>query len=73
VPNAGKALIGDPTRRMLWKSMAAFVQDDYRMNEKLTLNLGLRYEIKTPIREAANPKRGRKDKGIVFHRVVVPS
>jgi carboxypeptidase family protein len=54
VPNAGKALIGDPTRRMLWKSMAAFVQDDYRMNEKLTLNLGLRYEIKTPIREASN-------------------
>jgi hypothetical protein len=53
-PSDGKTLFGSPRRRMLWKSFAGFVQDDYRMNEKLTLNLGLRYELKTPIREANN-------------------
>jgi Carboxypeptidase regulatory-like domain/TonB dependent receptor-like, beta-barrel len=31
-----------------------FVQDDYRVSPKLTLNLGLRYEFATPPRETAN-------------------
>jgi hypothetical protein len=54
IPSGGKTLLGSPRRRYLWKSFGAFVQDDYRMNEKLTVNLGLRYELKTPIREANN-------------------
>jgi hypothetical protein len=54
IPSGGKALIGNPSRRLLWKSFAGYVQDDYRMNEKLTVNLGLRYELKTPLREASN-------------------
>src|SRR6185437_3002830 len=31
-----------------------FVQDDYRVTDKLTLNLGVRYEITTPWTEVHN-------------------
>jgi hypothetical protein len=51
---AGKALVGDPTRRMLNYYMAGFVQDDWRLTPKLTLNLGLRYEYASPIKDSAN-------------------
>jgi hypothetical protein len=53
-PSGGKVLIGNPNRQMTWTSNAAFIQDDWRLNQKTTLNLGLRYEYKSPIREASN-------------------
>ena len=51
---AGKALVGNPTRRMLNTYTAGFVQDDWRLSQKFTLNLGLRYEYASPIKEANN-------------------
>lgn len=36
------------------KTYGFFVQDDWRVNDKLTLNLGLRYEVETPLVERNN-------------------
>ena len=34
--------------RMRQRSYFAYIQDDFRLNDKMTLNLGLRYEYVTP-------------------------
>ena len=39
---------------MVMRSTAAFIQDDYRVNSRLTLNLGLRYEYNFPAIEQRN-------------------
>src|SRR5262249_20192734 len=40
-------------RTMTWKKSAEFVQDDWRIAPKLMLNLGLRYEYASPIKEVS--------------------
>lgn len=37
-----------------YSNFAGFAQDDFRVNSRLTLNLGLRYEIETPLVEVNN-------------------
>jgi hypothetical protein len=54
IPSSGKVLVGNPNRRMLWTSIAGFAQDDWRLSPKFTLNVGMRYDYSSPIREASN-------------------
>jgi len=51
VPDSGQTLLGDPLRHIHFEQFAAFVQDDFRVAKDLTLNLGVRYELNTVIKE----------------------
>jgi hypothetical protein len=52
-PTNGSLVVGDPTRHIGNWSFAGFVQDDWRITSHLTLNLGLRYELSTPISDSS--------------------
>lgn len=47
-------LYGDPGRQISQKSFGLFVQDDFRILPRLTLNLGLRYDVTDPIKDSHN-------------------
>src|SRR5882672_2324491 len=53
-PFNGSQLIGNPDIKMTWRSIAGFVQDDWRVTPEFTLNLGLRYSYVSPIKEVNN-------------------
>jgi hypothetical protein len=57
----GTLIVGDPKRDISWQSYAGFVQDDWRVTPKVTLNLGLRYEVQTPIWHEVNHLLGNFD------------
>ena len=54
LPSTGSIQVGDPVRNLTQWSTAGFVQDDWRFTNRLTLNLGLRYEFSTPPSDANN-------------------
>jgi outer membrane receptor protein involved in Fe transport len=54
VPTLAFNVVGNPLRNYHDSSYAVFVQDDWRIKPKLTLNLGLRWEYTGPIPEANN-------------------
>jgi hypothetical protein len=45
---------GDPARDVSMNSFGLFAQDDYRISRRVTLNLGLRYEVTYPIKDSKN-------------------
>jgi hypothetical protein len=53
-PALGKVSFGPPLRHETQWSYAGFIQDDWRVIPNLTLNLGLRYEYVSPMKEDHN-------------------
>lgn len=47
----GRILQGDPHRNVSLDAIGLFVQDGWRIAPRLTLNLGLRYDLSFPIKE----------------------
>ncbi|CAN5127301.1 hypothetical protein BH20ACI1_BH20ACI1_11890 [soil metagenome] len=52
LPDATQRQIGAEPANLTGTQFAFFVQDDWRITNKLTFNLGLRYELQTPLTEA---------------------
>ena len=70
-PNQVKVLTGGaPVRKLLWSETAGFIQDDYRMTQKVTINLGLRYSFEAPFKDASgllgsfDPSQGLVQQGV---------
>jgi len=51
-PTSGQLFVNSRSITLNWMSYAGFFQDDWRVSQKLTLNLGLRYSYVSPMKEA---------------------
>ncbi|HEX4273788.1 MAG TPA: TonB-dependent receptor [Bryobacteraceae bacterium] len=48
-PSKASRSLGDTRNPMFNRAYAAYVQDDWKITKTLTLNLGLRYDLETPL------------------------
>ena len=53
-PSIATLLAGSPDRKVHWTSTSGFFQDDWRVTQKVIVNLGLRYEYTSPMKAANN-------------------
>ncbi len=49
-----QVLTGNPKVRFTWMNTAGYIQDDWRVTPKLIINLGVRYQYASPMKEANN-------------------
>ncbi len=54
VPSAESIQTGSLQRTVTFEQIATYIQDDWRLTPRITLNLGVRYEYETPLKEAKN-------------------
>jgi len=50
---AAQVLAGNPAVKLTYMNTSGFIQDDWRVTTKLIINLGVRYEYLTPMKEAS--------------------
>ncbi|HEY6767975.1 MAG TPA: TonB-dependent receptor [Candidatus Sulfotelmatobacter sp.] len=53
-PSSWRFLYGDPSRNVSQKAMGFFVQDSFRATQRVTINMGLRYDVTNPIKDSRN-------------------
>jgi outer membrane receptor protein involved in Fe transport len=54
IPSKASRALGDSRNPMFSSAYALYIQDDWKVSSKLTLNLGLRYDLQSPLRSADN-------------------
>jgi hypothetical protein len=58
--NQARLFLGNPVRHLYNYGFAGFLQDDWRVTPRLTVNLGIRYELNTVVHDA-NGQMGNFD------------
>jgi len=53
-PTSGRIFLGNSRRHVSFWSYGAFIQDDWHVSKRFSVNLGVRYELNTVIKEADN-------------------
>src|SRR5438309_947712 len=64
----GRIFVGDSHRDVSIQSSGAFLQDDWRVSPRLTLNVGVRYDLNTVIKER-NGRLANFDPATGIHQV----